>query len=69
MKNVLKGFSVAFGLDCEKNKTANATIYIPPFFTGVQYLSDKETTMADSKKNWYKGLRVFFSCENYWKID
>jgi hypothetical protein len=35
MENVLKGFARTFSLDCEKNKTLNSTIYVPPFYTGV----------------------------------
>jgi len=35
MENVLKGFAKTFSLDCEKDKTATSTVFIPPFFTGV----------------------------------
>jgi Piezo non-specific cation channel, R-Ras-binding domain len=36
----------------------------------VQYLNDKETVQPErSVMNWKKGLRVFYSCENYWKMD
>lgn len=70
-ENVLRAFTRTFSLDCEQNKTANSTIYIPPpFFTGVQYLNDKEEAQKDKNNiHWYKGLRVFYSCENYWKMD
>ena len=35
----------------------------------MNYLSDKDLAIQDSSKRWFKGLRVFFSCENYWKVD
>lgn len=69
MESVLKGFTKTFNLECDKDRLANHTIYVPSFFTGVTYLNDKEDAAADSNRHWYKGLRVFFSCENYWKVD
>ena len=78
MENVLKGFAKTFSLDCEKDKTATSTVLIPPFFSGViliqlmkkvLYLSDKDEAFKDSSAQWQKGLRVFYSCENYWKVE
>lgn len=71
MDNVLRGFTKIFSLDCEKDKNQSSFLFIPPFFTGVHYLNDKETALPDSSKSlkWMKGLRVFYSCENYWKVD
>ena len=71
MENVLRGFTKIFSLDCDNNKSANSTLFIPPFFTGVHYLNDKDFAQNDTNRNrkWVKGLRVFYSCENYWKVD
>ena len=66
---MLRNLSKTFSLECESDSNANYTTIIPPFFTGVHFLTDNEQAVPLNSDKWMKGLRVFYSCKDYWEVD